>query len=81
MGTRPISRRRLCRPARTKIKQTLVETSHKTKRPEIIEANFYIKANEMFHRISDKIKEETGSLDNKRIFFEWNEWLKKELKK
>ena len=31
--------------------------------------------------MKDKVKEEVGSLDSDRIFFEWNEWLKRVLKK
>ena len=37
--------------------------------------------NDEFHRISENIKEEVGVLDSKKIFFEWNEWLKRSVKK
>jgi hypothetical protein len=66
---------------RAKIKGTLVEFSDKVKDDQILEAPFVIKSNDEFHRISDKIKEEVGSLDSKRIFFEWNEWLRKQHKR
>jgi type IV secretory pathway ATPase VirB11/archaellum biosynthesis ATPase len=66
---------------RAKIKETLVEFSDKVKDDQILEAPFVIKSNDEFHRISDKIKEEVGSLDSKRIFFEWNEWLRKQHKR
>ncbi len=66
---------------RAKIKQTLLDYSLETKNQDIIEAGFVIKSNDEFHRISDKIKDEVGSLDSKRIYFDWNEWIKRQIKK
>ncbi len=48
---------------------------------EILEAKFVIKANDMFNLISDRVKEKKGKLDSDTIFFEYKEWLKKEVKK
>ena len=47
----------------------------------LLEAPFVIQGNDEFHRISDKVKEEIGFLDSKKIFFEWNEWMKRSVKK
>ncbi len=66
---------------RAKIKETIVSFAAQQKDPSLLEAPFVIQCNDEFHRISDNIKEETGALDSKRIFFEWNEWLKRNLKK
>ena len=66
---------------RAKIKETIVEIAKKTKMPDLLEADFVVQSNDEFHKISDNIKQETGSLDSKRIFFEWNEWLKTTIKK
>jgi hypothetical protein len=66
---------------RADIKKAIVDISDKTSNPELLEAEFVIMANDHFHRVSDKIKEEVGYLDSKRIFFEWNEWLKNMVKK
>jgi len=66
---------------RTKIKETLVKFSDKVKMPSLLESDFVIQTNDQFHRISDIIKGETGHLDPKRIFFDWNEWLKRSIKK
>lgn len=66
---------------RAKMKETIVETSKKIDDPDILEAHFVIQSNDEFHRISDRVQEEVGSLDSDRIFFEWNEWLTKTLKK
>jgi hypothetical protein len=65
---------------RAKIKEALVKYSGKTKDPEMLEAEFVVLANDQFHRVSESIKEEVGSLDSKRIFFEWEEWLKRKMK-
>jgi len=66
---------------RAKIKETLVQASAKLNNPHILEADFVIKANDMFHITTDKVKEESGSMDAKRILFNWNEWFKKEIRK
>ena len=47
----------------------------------LLEAEFVVKVNDEFHRISDEIMQEIGNLDSKRIFFDWNEWLKRSVKK
>jgi len=66
---------------RTKIKETIVNFAVKQKDLALLEAPFVIQCNDEFHRISDNVKEEMGALDSKRIFFEWNEWLKRIVKK
>ncbi len=66
---------------RAKTKETLVDFSAKTNNPDLLEAEFVIPSNDQFHKISERIKEEVGSLDSKRIYFEWNEWLKRHVKK
>ncbi|MCH8329294.1 MAG: type II/IV secretion system ATPase subunit [Nanoarchaeota archaeon] len=66
---------------RSKIKETIVNVSKKTKIPNLMEAEFVVQSNDEFHKISDKIKQEVGNLDSKRIFFDWNEWLKRSIKK
>ncbi len=66
---------------RAKIKKTIADFAAKTNNPKLLEAEFVIQCNDYFHKISDKIKDEVGSLDSKRIFFDWNEWIKRTLKK
>ena len=65
---------------RAKIKESLVNYSEKLKNKDILEAKFVISSNDQFHRISDEVKKEVGSLEPRRIFFEWEEWLKKMIK-
>ncbi len=66
---------------RADIKKALVDMAEKTNDNDLLEAGFVILANDQFHRISDRVREEVGTLDSKRIFFEWNEWLKEAVKK
>lgn len=65
---------------RAKIKQTLMEQAQKLKRPELLEAEFVVPANDAFHRVSEQVREQTGALDSKKIFHDWNEWFKRAIK-
>lgn len=65
---------------RAKLKETLLNYSNKSKDLNMLEADFVVLANDQFHRVSEMIKEEVGYLDSKRIFFEWEEWLKKKMR-
>ena len=66
---------------RAKIKETLVNYALKSKQHDLLEAEFVVVANDQFHTICEKVKEEIGSLDSKRIFSEWESWLKREIKR
>jgi len=66
---------------RANTKQALVDFAAKQNMPELLEADFVIQCNDQFHKISERIKDEVGSLDSKRIFFDWNEWLKRHVKR
>ncbi|MBI2658486.1 Flp pilus assembly complex ATPase component TadA [Candidatus Woesearchaeota archaeon] len=66
---------------RAKIKENLVDFANKTSNLGLLEADFVIQSNDQFHKISEKIKDEIGTLDSKRILFDWNEWLKRHVKK
>ncbi len=65
---------------RAKIKQAIVDASEKVRNPEILEAPFVIKCNDLFHIISESVKADTGSLDPERIYSEWEQWFNREIK-
>ncbi|MBI2660398.1 Flp pilus assembly complex ATPase component TadA, partial [Candidatus Woesearchaeota archaeon] len=65
---------------RAKTKEALVDFANKTNNMGLLEADFVIQSNDQFHKISERIREEIGTLDSKRIFFDWNEWLKRHVK-
>ncbi|PIN76164.1 hypothetical protein COV17_03190 [Candidatus Woesearchaeota archaeon CG10_big_fil_rev_8_21_14_0_10_36_11] len=66
---------------RARCKQAIVDIAEKTKDYSILEADFVTKANDVFHIISDKVKDTVGKLDSGRIFFEYNDWLHKEVRR
>jgi hypothetical protein len=65
---------------RASTKEKLVQYAEKQKMPDLLEAEFVILSNDQFHRISEKVREEVGNLDSKRILYEWDEWLKQKIK-
>jgi archaeal flagellar protein FlaI len=65
---------------RARVKEAVVSSSISEKNPDLLEATFSIKCNDQFHKISERVRAKMGKLDSERIFFEWSEWLKKELK-
>jgi type IV secretory pathway ATPase VirB11/archaellum biosynthesis ATPase len=62
---------------RARMKEALVAAAKNDK--QLLEAPSVIRANDMFHHISERVKDRTGKLDTEEIFFEWNEWLQRQL--
>ena len=65
---------------RADAKQAIVDLSAQIKDAALLEADFIIKANDLFHLISDRVKERKGKLDAPAILFEYKEWLRKEVR-
>jgi len=65
---------------RAKMKRTLLEYSKQFNNPDLLEAKVVITMNDEFHRISDQVIQSVGFFDSKRIFFEWEEALKRYIK-
>ncbi|MBI4144024.1 type II/IV secretion system ATPase subunit [Candidatus Woesearchaeota archaeon] len=66
---------------RADIKQAIVEAALVTKDMNLLEAEFSIQCNDVFHTICESVREELGYLKPDRILFEWKEWLKQAIKK
>ena len=66
---------------RAKIKKRILEIAEEAEDEELLEAPFVIQCNDQFHKISSHVKEKKGELDTERIYFEWNDWLKNEIKR
>ncbi len=66
---------------RAKTKEALVQSATKHKMDLLLEARFSIESNNMLHNLMKKIQEDVGKFDSDRIFFEWEEWLKRAIKK
>lgn len=65
---------------RAQVKQLLVDYAESAKRPEVLEAEFVVKANDEFHNISEEVLQKTGELDSKKILNQFDRWLRKEIK-
>lgn len=63
---------------RKKMKQRQVERARETGNDELLEAEFTVEANQMFHKLSNKVSEEYGEQQPERIYARWNDWLKRE---
>jgi type IV secretory pathway ATPase VirB11/archaellum biosynthesis ATPase len=61
---------------RAKILETILDIANKNNKPELLEAETTVKANQMFHIIAEKCREDIGSIDSKRVYNEWLEWFK-----
>jgi len=66
---------------RAKIKQEIVDAAKKSKKPELLEAEFVSLSNNVFHEISDEVRKEIGLPLSEQVFPKFQEWLKKEIKK
>ena len=66
---------------RGKIKQEIVDTANKVNNPRILEADFNRLSNNVFHEISDNVRQEIGLPLGERVFPLWQKWLNTEIKK
>ena len=66
---------------RTRLKEELVTTAEKAGMPNLLEAEFNYKANNAFHIISDRVREEVGFPEPKIVLREWQDWLKDEVRR
>ncbi len=66
---------------RAKVKKAMVEYSLRLGLPDLIEAADVVMMNDEFHKVSERVREELGYLESKRIFFEWEESLKRYIKR
>jgi flagellar protein FlaI len=65
---------------RARMKEALVKYADRLSRPELMEADWVIKTNGMYHIISEAVRKEVGFPDPKAVYSKWEAWLKKELK-
>ena len=65
---------------RAKIKKAMVDYAKKYNISDLLEAKSVIQMNDEFHRVCDRISQSLGKLDSEKIFFEWEEILKKYIK-
>ena len=66
---------------RAKYRETLVNKAVELDDMDMLEAPFVILCNDMFHIFNEKVKKKTGKLDHKKIYLEWENWFKQEVRK
>ena len=66
---------------RAKTKELLVDYAKRSNKMHLLESDFVVRANDMYHIINESVKEEKGFLDSKSILLHWEAWLKREIRK
>lgn len=66
---------------RAKIKKAILQASQTYNLPSLLEGEFVILANDRFHKMVEKVVKREGKANSEAIYFEWNEWLIKEIKR
>jgi archaeal flagellar protein FlaI len=66
---------------RAKMKQALLDYAVKSNNMEFLEAPFVIRCNDKFHKLQESVTKEIGHPDPEKIYFEWDNWIKREMKK
>ena len=66
---------------RAKMKTEQVRKANEVGDMELLEAEFSIKCNDMFHKISEEVKKITGRLDHYEILLRWQAWLDREVRR
>jgi hypothetical protein len=66
---------------RAKVKKEIVDISDKLNKPILLEAEFNVISNNVFHEISEKITREIGVPLGDRVFPEWKKWAEKAARK
>jgi type IV secretory pathway ATPase VirB11/archaellum biosynthesis ATPase len=64
---------------RQKVKEEIVKKANEEDKPELMEAEFSVKANQQMHLLSQKVFEEYGQQDSDRIFARWQEWMEQQV--
>ena len=65
---------------RSSLKQAMLDYSLKLERPEIMESDWTVAGNSMYHIIAEQTKAEIGFLDPEVIYSKWMEWFKAQLR-
>ncbi len=66
---------------RAKYREDIVNKAAELEDDDMLEAPFVILCNDMFHIISERVKEKTGKLNHEKIYREWKIWFNQELRK
>ena len=65
---------------RAKILKTIVDIAGQTGKKDLLEAETLIAANQNFHALAEKSREETGEIDSNKVYSDWLAWFKERAK-
>ncbi|MBU0898286.1 MAG: type II/IV secretion system ATPase subunit [Nanoarchaeota archaeon] len=66
---------------RGRIKEAIVTMSDKLNKPEIMEADWMVRSNSMFHTLQESVRKEVGFSEPEKVYDEWLKWFKASIKK
>jgi archaeal flagellar protein FlaI len=66
---------------RGRILQKIVDVANSSGKKELMEAETCIAVNQVFHLLTEKSREELGSIDHNYVEEKWNEWFKEYVKR
>ncbi len=66
---------------RSKAYEILIKYSKEIKKSELLESDFVVIANDAYHRIFEKLKNEQGYPDSKDLLFMFEDWIKGAVKR
>lgn len=66
---------------RSKVYDLIVKTAQEEDNMELLESDFIVVANDHYHKLFEKLKQEQGYPESKDMLYLFGEWLKEELKK
>ncbi len=66
---------------RAKIKETMARLSTELNRPDIVEAEWVVSSNNKYHLLAERLRQEIGYSDPRRVYEEWLKWFKGSIKK
>ena len=66
---------------RAKIKEETVSLAEKMDLPQILEAEFTVKSNGVFHKLSAEVSQEFGLPLSEKVFPKWKAWIDREINK
>ncbi len=66
---------------RSRLKNRLVELAQQVNDQDLLEADFVILCNDMFHKFVEKSIKQHGFQHSEDIYFIWNDWLETELQR
>ncbi|MFP4117525.1 MAG: ATPase, T2SS/T4P/T4SS family [Candidatus Woesearchaeota archaeon] len=66
---------------RAKVKEDQAKKAEEIGDDNILEADFGIKCNDIFHKVTEEVKKNTGKIDHSEIYARWKDWFDKEIRK